>query len=888
MTAPWSVVKLLGVLAARGKHPAVIASGEDAVSVWDCETLASTAMGLAWGLRDRHVEKGMPVALWAPNSPTWVAAALAILAAGDILVPLDDLADPAQIDAALELSGARLLFTTKGHAANCADVLRNRGVRAVLLDVSEAAAPEEGWRALLRERKEPLPEPGDEDPAALLWTSGTTGSPKAFFLTHGNIGANVEALQRLSLVSAEDRALLPLPLHHAYPLIVGALSTLTIGTPLVLPGGTTGPLLMKALRDGDVTTIVGVPRLYDAIMAAIEARIASKSGVVRMGWQTLLRLAILMQRATGLRIGGMLFGSVRSGIAPRLRILVSGGARLERETAEKLEAMGWSVLSGYGLAETASLFTGNHPGDRRMGSAGKPLAGGEIRIGNPDEQGVGEIELRGPSITKSYVNNPEATRSTFTRDGWFRTGDLGHVDHQGFLFVTGRAKEILVLGGGKKVNAEDLEREYGSAPGIREIAVLEERGALVALVRADPAQLRARGATNVRDGVRIGLAEKAQRLPSYERLSGFALTDQTLPRTRLGKYRRFLLHELYTQALAGGGRRVAHELGRDDRELLSDPTAAAVWTFLRERHPDQAIDLDVNLNLDLNLDSLSWMELTMTLEERYRVHLSEQDVAKIETIRDLLRVSSERRKGPESSAPEEPAIAADLERWLAPTGAVLRAIAFALFALNWLLMHALFRLRVEGRERLPAAGPFVITPNHVSDLDALAIAAALPLAAARNVYWAGDIFRLFFHPLTRLVCRIVHLYPVDEKHPDAAVTAATQILKRGQIQVWFPEGWRSPDGRLQRFLPGIGKVLLRSGAPAVPAYIGGAFEALPRGRRIPKLRQITLIFGSAEAAEPLRSAGVGRTEDERIAAALRQRVIELAREGGFVAESSDA
>jgi len=880
MTGHWSVVDLLGALAARGKHPAVIASGEGPVSVWDCETLARTAAGLAWGLRERRVERCVPVALWAPNSPAWIAAALAILAAGGVLVPLDDLADPAQVDAALELSGARLLFTTGGHGTDCAGLLQKREVRAILLDLSDAAA-EESWRALLRERKETLPKPRDEDPAALLWTSGTTGTPKAFYLTHGNIGANVEALEGLNLVGGEDRALLPLPLHHAYPLIVGTLSTLTIGTPVVLPGGATGPLLMKALREGNVTTIVGVPRLYDAILSAIEARVATGSAAMRMAWRTLLRLSILVQNATGLRLGRLLFGAVRRGIAPRLRILVSGGAKLERETAEKLEALGWVVLSGYGLAETASLFTGNRPGERRMGSTGKPLAGGEIRIGSPDEQGIGEIELRGPSITKGYLNNPEATRSTFTEDGWFRTGDLGYVDPRGFLFVTGRAKEVLVLGGGKKVNAEDLERVYGSAPGIREIAVLEDRGSLVALVRADPAQLRARGATNVRDGARIVLAEKAQRLPSYQRLSGFALTDQVLPRTRLGKYRRFLLPDLYAQALAGGGRRVAHELGPEDAELLSDPTAAAIWAFLRGRYPDQALDLDVNLNLDLNLDSLSWMELTMTLEERYGLRFSEQDVAGIETIRDLLRIGIERRKGAPAPAAEEPAIATDIDRWLAPTGAVLRGIALFLFALNWVVMHGLFRLRVEGRDRLPAAGPFLIAPNHVSDLDALAIAAALPLATARNVYWAGDIFRLFFHPLTRLICRIVHLFPVDEKHPDAAVTAAARVLKRGQIQVWFPEGWRSPDGRLQRFLPGIGKVLLRSGAPVVPAHIAGAFEALPRGRRIPRFRRITLIFGPAVAPGPLLSAGTGRTEDERIASALRQRVIELAREGGF-------
>ena len=145
-------------------------------------------------------------------------------------------------------------------------------------------------------------------------------------------------------------------------------------------------------------------------------------------------------------------------MAPHLRYLVSGGARLATETAEQLEALGWTVLSGYGLAETASLFTGNRPEDRCLASAGKPLADGEIRIASPDQEGIGELELRGPSITMGYLNNPEANRTSFTQDGWFRTGDLGFVDRRGFLHVTGRSKEILVLGGGKKVNPEDLEK----------------------------------------------------------------------------------------------------------------------------------------------------------------------------------------------------------------------------------------------------------------------------------------------------------------------------------------------------------------------------------------------------------------------------------------------
>src|SRR5262249_54912532 len=151
-------------------------------------------------------------------------------------------------------------------------------------------------------------------------------------------------------------------------------------------------------------------------------------------------------------------GSARHGTAPAAAGL--GWSRLERETEERLEALGGMVLSGYGLAETASLFTGNTPNDRRIGSAGRPLAEGEVRIACPDAQGIGEIELRGSSITKGYLNNPEANREAFTPDGWFQTGDLGFLDSDGFLFVTGRAKEVLVLGGGKKVIPEDLERIY--------------------------------------------------------------------------------------------------------------------------------------------------------------------------------------------------------------------------------------------------------------------------------------------------------------------------------------------------------------------------------------------------------------------------------------------
>lgn len=496
MSAAWTVSRLIDELAARGTRTAIIQIGEGLVVEWSGLRLAEATRALALRLTARHaIVRGIRIAIHAPNEPAWVAAALAILAAGGVLVPLDDLADVNQVMPALKASGAQLLFTSQVHLDAAAATLHQAGVQPLVLEQLETDAGREaaldGSHANPSEPLSPLP----DDPAALLATSGTTGAPKSFFLSHRNIGVNVQALVELGVISPNDRVLLPLPLHHAYPLIVGMLTTLTAGSVLVPPGGATGPAIMRAARDGGASVIVGVPRLYDAIVSAIDTRLTARSFLLRISARALLFGAAWVQRTTGLALGRILFVPVRRSIAPSLRLLVSGGARLERSTEERLGALGWQVLSGYGLAETASIFTGNRPNRHRPGSAGSPLGDGLIRIPAPDNSGIGEILLKGPSVTAGYVDNPEANRATFTDDGWFRTGDLGFLDRDGFLYVTGRAKEVLVLGGGEKIDPESLERVYAVAPQIQEIAILERDGAIVALVRPEHAKLRKMGAT---------------------------------------------------------------------------------------------------------------------------------------------------------------------------------------------------------------------------------------------------------------------------------------------------------------------------------------------------------------------------------------------------------
>jgi long-chain acyl-CoA synthetase len=860
----------------RRHAAAILSMHEGRVETQSYEDLADFAERVAAGLLEAGFKPGEPSAIFAANAPHWIAAALALSAAGALVVPIDDLAPDEQIRSIIADSGARWIFTTRAHLVALQRLPQAEAFRLFVLDApSQPQGGETSWLALRSAAPALLPEVLPDQGACLFYTSGTTGPPKGFVLSHRNIDTNVEALAAQGLVSAGDRILVPLPLHHAYPYIVGMLTALEAGMTIVLPESVAGSHVVQALQTTRVTVVLGVPRLYAALLSGLRARIAARGRLFDWLFSALLAIGTWSQRRLGLAIASWLLGPVRRQIAPDLRLLISGGAKLDADLTWALDTLGWEALAGYGLAETGSVFTGNLPGRKRAGSAGTPVAGGEVRIAAADPSGIGEIELRGRSITAGY-RDPDANRRAFTADGWFRTGDLGYVDRDGFLFVTGRVKEVIVLGGGKKVNPEEVEQEYAANPLIGEIAVLERDGQLVALVRPNPERLHEIGTLNIDRAVRVALTETAQSLPPYERLAGFALATRPLPRTRLGKYQRFLLPRLYDEALAGV-RAPSPELSAEDRQLLVNPIAAQAWDLISRRYAQRRPTVGAHLALDLGLDSLEWMALSLELEAMLGVGPLGEEMTGVETVRDLLGTLI--RAGTEPSAERrrrEQRLLAERQRWVEPVGPVLTLIGLCLFAINKAAMRLFFGLRVRGLEHLPSARPLLLASNHVSDLDPLVIAAALPFRRLRRVYWAGDMVRVFGNPFLRPLCRAVHVYPIDERMPGSAIDIASFVLTRGDVQVWFPEAWRSPDGRLQRFLPGIGAVVTNSQAPVVPVYISGSFQALPRTRRWPRPHPIRIAFGSPLEPELLKGRGRGDTAEERVASAAEAAVRELA------------
>jgi long-chain acyl-CoA synthetase len=858
---PSTLRDLVEGLARHGRRPALVQVRGGKAEALGYETIGARALALAGALAARGVRPGDPVLMFGPNGPDWVTVRLALGALGAIAAALDDLTTDEELRVLVPDSGARLAFCAAAHAPRLAAV--DPALALVTLDAAEGLPR---WTDWADGEKAELPPIRPEDPMMLVTTSGTTGRPKSFLLTHANVLHNVRALASQGIVTQDDRALLPLPLHHVYPLTVGILTPFALGTTVVLPESVTGPHIVAALKEGRCTVMVAVPRLYAALLNGLMARVAQLPWTRRRIFKALFALSMLLRRRFGMRVGRRLFGSIHRNLAPDLWLMASGGAAFEPEVIWPLEALGWQVLSGWGLAETASILTNNHKDRARIGSEGWPLPGVDLRVAGPDGQGVGELECRGPSVFSGYRNNPEANEAAFTPDGWFRTGDLGFIDADGYVHIVGRVKEMIVLGGGKNVFPEELEKHYGAEPAIREIAVLERQGALVALVVPDEAAIAASGSPRIEDAVRVALGTAAQRLPSYQRLTGYAITREPLPRTRLGKIQRFHLPALYDAAKAG--RTVsAGTMTEEERALLADPAARAMWELLTARFPGRLVSPAQSPQLDLGVDSLGWLEITLEAESRLGLRFSEDDWATIGTVRDILELAARRAAEGTPSRPLEPP---DLA-WLAPPSGAHAVAGRLLAALNRLLCATLFRLRASGREHLPD-GPVIVAVNHLSDIDPAIIAAALPRPALARIRWSGERSRLFVSRIGRFLARAARIFPVDERQPATTLAYAREALRRGECLVWFPESWRSPDGTIQRFLPGVGELVRTTGAPVVPARIVGTFEAMPRTARLPRPHPVRVAFGPPIPAERLAEGGAGAAE---IAERIRQAVAAL-------------
>jgi len=832
-------------------------------------------------LLERGIGKGDRVVIIAANGVRWIEICLAAVDAGAVAVPLDASLDEETLAHVLSDSEPALVF---------ADAPRHERVETVLEGNPSVLPVDETPENKATDRAE-APDLAPGDVALLFYTSGTTGPPKGVPLTHENILFELDRLLRMELMQRGERLLLPLPLHHVYPFVVGMLAALVYGVGIVFPRSLTGPDMQAAMREGEVNAIIGVPRLYETLVDGIRRQASQGGWLARQAYRAMADASLQAHRRLRIPLGRLLMRPARRRVAPELRLLVSGGAALGEDLAWRLDSFGWTVATGYGLTETSPMLTVLPPGDRHFASAGRAIDGVDLRIAAEsdrdasDEDG-GEILARGPNVFHGYRGLPDKTDEAFTEDGWYRTEDRGWIDAEGYLHILGRSSLFVVTEAGENISLEKLEKSYETHPLIQEIGLLMHDGRLSAVVVPDAAEMRKRGAGDTGEAAQEAVNEHGSDLPAYKRILDIEVAGDGLPRTLIGKIRRAELEEKF-EALREGratgetGPVPVEEMSEEDRALLRDPAAEEIWQMLGERFETVRLTPDSSIAVDLGADSLEWVDLTLDVRDRTGVELQQEQTAEIETVRELLeavRDASERPAEASGDVLEDPEtfLSEEEREWLRPLGKVELALAWTLYWINRGLMHAIFRLRVEGRDHVRKADQAAILPNHTSYLDPFVIMAALPFDFLRRASVAGSAEIAFRTPVHRAVMRLSRALPIrGNRSALSSLALPLMKLRQGSHLVWFPEGRRSRHGELLGVRPGIGMLLTREPVTVIPTIIDGAYEAMPLGRTVPRPRQITVRFGQPKSVDDLSSRGTGEEPRERIAQAIGEELAAL-------------
>lgn len=866
---------------------AVCQFASDQVERWSYRELYDRIDEVGQHLQTVGLKRSDRVILYAPNCPMWIVACLAVIRAGGVVVPVDVQVDAESLRFILNDADPSMIISTSDCATRVADLVC--GVTTLYLE--DFAKGDLSRSPFVR------PEVDPEECACMFYTSGTTGNPKGVPLKHKHLVYQVNTLNEWHLACSRDRVVMPLPLHHIYPFSLGMLFVLSLGATIILPQGLTGPQLLRSIKEGDATILVGVPRLYVALSTAIKGRIEMLPGLQR----TLLGGAMFLSKKlchVGLPgAGRFLLSRLHKQIGPNLRILTSGGAPLDAKLAESLQGLGWQLAIGYGLTETSPLVTLKVPDDVGVDSVGKPLPGVEIRIdtnlkSTPKEiddeprhvdSQVGEIVVRGPGVFDGYRNQPEKTSQSLTKDGWFHTGDLGYLSNQ-HLHVVGRASSLIVTESGKKIDPEVLEAHYAKSKRIQEIGILQKSGKLVAVVVPNLAEtVHENGDLNrlMHDAI----DERCLQLPSYKRLSGYVLSKEPLSRTAMAKIRRQKLIEQYNRIREGfresaTGETVENKLDENDLELLQNERVKKLWNYFVTHYPEKRLSLDMSPQLDLGIDSLDWLNLTMEIRELIKAEIDPASLSEIKTMRDLLEIVLEctevdHHQKPWYEKPED-ILSNEQKIWLSPLTARQEWFSHLLCSCVWLIIRGFCKLEVNGVENVPR-GAVIITPNHVSYLDAFALGSAFDYQRVRTIQWAGWTGIAFANSIARSLSRLGRVLPIDADHaliPSLAIAGAA--LLQGKSLVWFPEGRRTLTDDLLPFKPGVGLLLEHFDVPVVPVYLKGTAAALPPGAGMLRpFQTVCVTFGEPVRRETLIREGVGATPHARIASALRARIERL-------------
>jgi len=799
-----TLAELVRTFPARGEDDALLFFNGFRIFRYSYREVYDLARRCAAYFHQQGIPKGGRVMIWSPNRPEWGVVCCACALSGVVLVPLDARNTGEFARHVAQATDARLFIHTQ--------YKKNSG-----LDIP-AVTVESLWDILNQvsplEQEVPV---ASEDPFEIVYTSGTTGNPKGVVLTHRNIVSNLWDILEFIPIDSTYHLLSLLPLSHALEQTAGFWTPMAGGGSILYLQTLKPSALFEVFQRETITAMVLVPRLLELLKQRIEQTIHEKglSGYLRLGMSLASRIPPRWRK--------LYFYPIHRRFSTRFHLIVSGGAALPTDVERFWNALGFLLLQGYGLTETSPVLTATRPGRTRIGSVGFPLKSVSLRL-NPDR----EILVQGPNVFPGYYNNPQATREVF-EEGWFKTGDVGEIDGEGFLFIRGRKKDVIVTHDGINVYPEDIEQVLVRHPGIKDACVLgmgahEEKVHAVLLLKpeaGDPRKI---------------IQEVNARIPPEQQIESWSLWPQDdFPKTTTLKIKK---NEVRKHLIADESAQVPEKAleGTPLERILSDLSNLP----LPELKPDS------RLGQDLGLSSIDRVDLIARLEEEFRLDIDDNQVTAETTVGELERLVQSRETHPpvihfRRWTRSRPCRAA---RWLFEQAVLRPAVRYAC------------RIQCSGLENVEnLKGPLLIVANHTSHLDVALIQTLLPPEIGRKVCPAAwkEYFDTEGQPFYKKIGKWLawqiatigfNIFPFPQSSGfRQSMAYAGELCDAGWNVLFFPEGERTVDGRWAPFREGTGILVKNLQVPLLPVAIQGGEKILPRGAAWPKRGVVKMAIG---------------------------------------------
>jgi len=741
------------------------------------------------------------VAIFSENRLDWVYSFYAIWKNDSVVLPIDFMSHHNEVSYFLNDCKPNLIFYSDTTKKVLEEALKTVSHEIKLIKFEDITIPEKTQTTL------EYPEMENNKTSVIIYSSGTTGSPKGVMLSFENLLANIIAVSEdVKIFAKEEMVMVMLPLHHTFPLLGTMLAPLYVGGTIAFSPSLVSEDIIATLNDNNVTIMIGVPRFYTVLMKNIKNKINnSKIATV---------LYNLSKTINSLKFSRKIFNSVHKKFGGHIKYMVCGGAAIDRNIEADYRVLGFEMLPGFGMTEAAPMITFSRPGQVRLGSTGQILKTNEVKITEE-----GEIITRGNNVMQGYYNKEKETNETII-DGWLHTGDIGYFDEDGYLFITGRKKEIIILPNGKNINPVNIEfkiQEYTEC--INEVGVFMHNDILQAVFTPDHNKLEEYEIKDFYKYLKTDIMQKYNKSVSpYKRIMKITVVEEELPKTRLDKIKRFKLKDLLASS--------------DEKKDSVEPNFkeySVIRDFISKQSERKVFPND-HFEFDLAMDSLDKVSFQVFLKKTFGVDIKEIHLEENPTVKKMSEYIREKSKKMKLEIVNLSDIFHEKVIVNLPKSGFTH-----LFIKNASkhLFNLYFRIKINNKENIPEA-PFILAPNHQSYMDGLLVTMGLTNSQVKQTYFYAKEKHVR-KPWVKRFANKNNVIVVDINNDlKLSLQKLASVIKQNNNIIIFPEGTRTNDGELGDFKKTFAILSKELNVPVVPVCIKGAYNALPTGKKMPK------------------------------------------------------